>query len=339
MKASQKLNPILILPPAPFVKKSRLLVGLSGGSDSTALLSLLLKQAAPQGVVIEAAHVNYHLRGRESLKDEAFVKALCEKLKVRLSLLRLKNVRLEAIRKKKSLQDWARDRRYVFFAQLCRDRRAWGAAVAHQADDQAETVMDRLLRGAGSRGLTGLREVQELRFSKPKAQLKIWRPLLCFSREELKNYLRAQSLPWREDSSNRKTDYRRNQIRHQVLPFLARWNPQISKSLFKIGEVTAAQDLFLGQSLETLVKRMKFRFTRSAGYRGLKSEFVRMPLALQRLWVREVAERLSPKARGLSFDRLEDALRVWKGLKKGPCDLGRGLSVDCRDGSVFMTVL
>jgi tRNA(Ile)-lysidine synthase len=336
MKASQKLNPPLLLPAPPFAGKTRLLVGLSGGSDSTALLSLLLEPGALPGVVLEAAHVNYHLRGRESLRDEVFVKALCKKLKVPLKVLRLKNARAAALRSKKSLQDWARERRYAFFAKLCRERRAWGGVVAHQADDQAETVMDRILRGAGSRGLTGLRPVQELQFSKPDARLKIWRPLLSFSREELKNHLKSRGLAWREDLSNRKTGYRRNQIRNQVLPFLSRWNPRISKTLSKIGEVAAAQDAFLAQSLQVLKKKMKRRFSPSVGYRGLKSEFVRMPLALQRLWIREVAESLASNARGLSFERLEDALRVWKGLKKGPCDLGHGLSADCRGPEVLM---
>jgi tRNA(Ile)-lysidine synthase len=338
MKASQKLNPHFRLPAPPFARRARLLVGLSGGSDSTALLSLLLEAGSLQGVALEAAHVNYHLRGRESIRDEVFVKALCKKLKVPLNVLRLKNARAAALGQKKSLQDWARERRYAFFAKLCGERHAWGVAVAHHADDQAETVMDRILRGAGSRGLTGLRPVQELQFSKPDARLKIWRPLLSFSREELKKHLVSRGLAWREDRSNRKSDYRRNQIRHKVLPFLSRWNPRISQTLSKIGEIAAAQDAFLAQSLHELKKRMKRRFSPSAGYRGLKSEFVAMPLALQRLWVREVVESLAPNARGLSFERLEDALCVWKGLKKGPCDLGHGLSADCQGLEVFMRV-
>jgi tRNA(Ile)-lysidine synthase len=335
MKPSSQPHFDLLLPEAPFKGRVRLLVALSGGSDSTALLSLLREKWASPQTRLLAAHVNYGLRGKASQKDEAFVRALCARWNIPLRVLTLKKAVQSARREKKSFQDWARERRYAFFDRVCRSRKAWGVAVAHQTEDQAETILDRLLRGAGPQGLTGLRPFQELLLSKSKKGLKIWRPLLAFTREDLKKYLESQNLSWREDRSNQKTDYRRNQIRHELLPFLSRWNPRIVRTLFKIGEVAAAQEAFMMESLEGIKKSLKGRWSASS-YRGPKTSFERLPLALQRLFIREAAKRLNPSARGLSFDRLEEATLVWKGRQKGPRDLGFGLSVGVLKHEVWM---
>ena len=257
MKPSSQPQFDLLLPGAPFKGASGYSWRFPGGSDSTALLSLLREKLASPQTRLLAAHVNYGLRGEASQKDEDLVRALCARWKIPLSVLTLKKAVQSARREKKSFQDWARERRYAFFDQVCRSQKAWGVAVAHQTEDQAETILDRMLRGAGPQGLTGLRPVQELLLSKSKKGLKIWRPLLAFSREDLKKYLESQNLSWREDRSNQKTDYRRNQIRHELLPFLARWNPRIVRTLFKIGEVAAAQEAFMMESLQKFKKSVK----------------------------------------------------------------------------------
>ncbi|HVM32426.1 MAG TPA: tRNA lysidine(34) synthetase TilS [bacterium] len=332
--APSRSNLPLTLPAAPFGAKTRLLVALSGGADSTALLALLSEQGAPRGLRLFAAHVNYGLRGRASQKDEDAVRALCAKFKVPLRVLRLTRSEAAARREKKSLQDWARERRYAFFARACRQTRSWGVAVAHQAEDQAETILDRLLRGAGLKGLTGLRPLQALTFPRG-GTVRVWRPLLSFTKGELERYLRSQGLPWREDLSNRKTHYRRNQIRRQLLPYLAKWNPQILRALLKLGEVAAAQEAFMMQALERASRKMGGRF-QSGGWSGRQASFRRMPLAIQRLLLRQKALDLHPAARGLSFDRLEEGVAVWRSDVKGPRDLGYALSVGVDRGQIWM---
>ena len=208
--------------------------------------------------------------------------------------------------------------------------------VAHHQEDQAETILDRLLRGAGTRGLTGLRQVQKLQGSKPPFSLKIWRPLLNYSKSDLQTYLKSFKINWREDQSNHENHYRRNQIRNQIIPYLARWNPRISENLARMGEVSGAEDLFLQEALEKFQKTLRNHW-RSSTYSGLSPGFIAMPLALQRRWVREVAERLNPDARGLSFDRIEDTVRVWNGSKKGPCHIGYGLVADQKNLHFLMT--
>ena len=336
MDSSQTFLGSLPLPSPPFSDKENLLVGLSGGSDSTALLHLLAHQLPKASARLMAIHVNYGLRGRESDRDEAAARALCGTWKIPFRVLKLKKFKWEARREKRSLQDWARERRYSFFARLARREKAWGVAVAHHQEDQAETLLDRLLRGAGTRGLTGLRPVQELTLSKTTAPLKIWRPLLAYPKTQLETYLRSRRIAWREDRSNQESHYRRNQIRNRIIPYLARWNPRISETLAKWGEISGAEDVFLTESLRNHQRDLRNHWSPSS-YSGREAGFVHMPLALQRRWVRQVAERLNPDARGLSFDRIEDMVRVWTGRKKGPSDMGYGLVVDQRKGRLWLT--
>jgi tRNA(Ile)-lysidine synthase len=136
--------------------------------------------------------------------------------------------------------------------------------------------------------------------------------------------LKSRRIAWREDSSNRAVLYRRNQIRHEVIPFLSKWNPRLTETLARIGEVTAAEDRWIQSMLTPVGRELKSRWKKS-GYNCLAQRFIKLPLAIKRRWVRLVAEQLEPAARGLSFDRVEEVIRLWDGREKGPRDLGYGL--------------
>jgi tRNA(Ile)-lysidine synthase len=282
------------------------------------------------------AHVNYGLRGLDSFKDEKRVRETAQQCHLPFRLLRVKELQGIAQNKKQSLQDAAREIRYEFFSRLAHKEKAWGVAVAHHREDQAETVMDRLLRGAGPRGLSGLRACQEVPFLKGKP-LRIWRPLLQFSKEDLRRYLVSRKMTWREDRTNGKDQYRRNQIRRHVIPFLARWNPRISAALFRIGEVTAVEDAYLENLLDQAGKKVGGRWFRRS-YQCSTRKFGKLPLALQRRWVRRVAEKLCPAARGLSFERIEEVSRLWEGKEKGPRDLGFGLKAGRKGPAAFIAI-
>ena len=312
------------LPPFPFKAPRKLIVGVSGGADSLGLLTLLKKSSswANQGLVV--AHVNYGLRGKDSLKDEARAQNICKEWGIPFRVLRVKEFKAKVKKQKQSPQDLARDIRYFFFSQLARKEKAWGVAVGHHREDQAETVLDRFLRGAGTRGLSGLRPVQTLQLPNGET-LKIWRPLLSLSKKQIQDYLRSWKISWREDKSNRGTKYRRNQIRNIVLPFLSKWNPNLSETLARWGEVNAAEDVLMEELLKPLEQRLKSRWGKNS-YTCNAMDFMKAPLALQRRWIRHVGEKLNPSARGLSFDRIEGILRLWVGRENGPRDLGFGLA-------------
>ena len=324
-----------LLPSCPFSGNKKLIVGVSGGGDSLGLLSLLRDRFPLRPGRLVAAHVNYGLRGKESFKDEERVRGLCKEWQIPVRVLHVTDFKGRVKKLKRSPQDLAREIRYSFFLQLARKEKAWGVAVAHHREDQAETVLDRLLRGAGARGLSGLRPLQTLSFPFG-GSLKVWRPLLAYSKKQIQDYLLSRGVSWREDKSNQGKKYRRNQIRHEVLPFLSRWNPNLPETLARLGETSAAEDALLEELLKPVELQVKSRWGKRS-YACDAPDFARFPLALQRRWARHVCERLNPAARGLSFDRIEEILCLWTGLEKGPRDLGFGLTAGRKRNKGFLT--
>ena len=188
----------------------RVLVALSGGADSVALLRLLLEA----GFDCHAAHCNFHMRGEESMRDERFVRDLCQRLAVPLDV---KNFDVPAWQQEHggSVEMACRELRYAWFEQK-RDQEGCDLiAVAHHADDQVETFFLNLLRGTGLRGLTGMRRMNE----------GIWRPLLGVTRNDIIDYLAAIGQDYVTDSTNAQNDYRRNRIRNVILPLIEQQFP------------------------------------------------------------------------------------------------------------------
>lgn len=197
-------------------RKDKLLVGISGGADSVALLRLLQEM----GYDVEAAHCNFQLRGAESERDERFVTALCEKLEVTLHVRRFETSAYAASRKI-SIEMAARDLRYDWFRTLLKERGAAAIAVAHHREDNAETVLLNLIRGTGIAGLCGMQ---------PKNG-EVIRPLLDVSRGEIEDYLRHVGQPFVTDSTNLEDHCVRNKIRLNILPEMQGINPSVVASI------------------------------------------------------------------------------------------------------------
>ena len=190
---------------------NRVGVAVSGGADSVALLRLLDRLRDELGITLTVVHFNHDLRGAESQGDAAFVAELAGALKLELVAAR-EDVRAEATRQGWNLEDAGRRLRYAFFDRVLAQGYATHIAVAHTADDQAETLLAHLIRGTGPTGLGGIHPVAGA----------IVRPLLGTRREILREYLRANGQSWREDSSNRDVRRTRARIREQLLPLLER---------------------------------------------------------------------------------------------------------------------
>jgi tRNA(Ile)-lysidine synthase len=202
-----------------------IVVAVSGGADSTALARCLAVRAGGGALVL--AHLNHQLRGRESDADEEFVRALHGRLECRAPGVRLRcervNVRAEARKRHENLEAVARCMRYAWLAGVARDEGMTLVGTGHTADDQAETVLHRLLRGAGLRGLRGIAPWRML-----DDGVHLIRPMLRVRRTQVLEYLQAEGEGYREDSSNRDPRYLRNRIRHELLPRLvAEFNPEI----------------------------------------------------------------------------------------------------------------
>lgn len=205
---------------------AKVIVGLSGGADSMALLDALVLL----GYDCVAAHCNFHLRGDESDADTDFVKKWCKNVDVSLKSIDF-DTRQYAKDKKISIEMAARELRYTWFNILLQQHEADAIAVAHHKDDSVETVLLNLFRGTGIRGLTGI--------SPQKG--KVVRPLLGVSRDEIERYIAERDIPFRTDSSNEDDIFNRNFIRHQILPRLQTLNPSVSEAISRtsihLGEV------------------------------------------------------------------------------------------------------
>ncbi len=221
---------------------SSVLVALSGGADSVALLVALQKL----GYRCEAVHCNFHLRGEESNCDEKFVRELCQRRNVKLHVVEF-NTTQYAKENGISIEMAAREQRYAAFEALRKETGASAIAVAHHMDDSAETLLLNLIRGTGIKGLRGIQ---------PKNGY-IVRPLLCVGREDIIDYLKWRNESFVTDSTNLTSDYTRNKIRLEVIPKLAEINPSIKESLAATAGRISEAEMIYRHAVEEAVKRVK----------------------------------------------------------------------------------
>ena len=212
----------------------RVAVAVSGGADSVALVRLLQDLATELGITLLVTHFNHGLRGEESDADEGFVADLARHANLALISERA-DVAATARREGWNLEDAARRLRYQFFESVVVSGRATRVAVAHTADDQAETILSRLIRGTGISGLVGIYRVVG----------HIVRPLLDVRRSELRQFLKQRSQSWREDSSNRDTRRLRARLRHQILPELEReFSSGVVSRLCELARLAGDEEIF-----------------------------------------------------------------------------------------------
>lgn len=238
-----RLLDVSLLPP-----RSHLLVAVSGGADSLALLHLLHEQAARHSWKLTVAHLNHGIRGKASDADSAFVADVARRLHLPCVIGKA-CVPALARRKGISLEMAAREARYTFLFRTARAVKADRIVTAHHADDQVETILLKLVRGAGRGGLSGMAA------SSGAGTVPIVRPLLRVSRGAMESLLKRRKIAWREDESNRDTDFLRNRVRHDLLPFLERkFNPRIRDAILRMGTVLSAEDEWMDELARGIVK-------------------------------------------------------------------------------------
>ncbi len=274
---------------------------VSGGADSIALLRILLELRTELGIVLSVVHLNHSLRGEESDDDEQFVRDLASQHDLRFFSAR-SDARSYASEKKSSIEAAARELRYEYFEKLLRDGEFNRLALAHTLDDQAETVLLKLVRGAGTRGLAGI--YPELHVESKQPGLAIVRPLLAVQRSEIEEYLERLEQPWREDSTNAELRQTRNRIRHDILPRLCQQvNPKARHALSEAAEIARAEEEFWNAETR---RQLPLLWSRMPEGGVLAWEpLIAMPLALRRRLVRGAAESLSLT---LEFKHVEELI-------------------------------
>ncbi len=288
------------LRPFPFTSsKTILLIGVSGGADSLALLHLLWQQLGTERLVV--AHLNHNLRP-DANDDAHFVEQTAVSWQIPFVGKKL-NVADVAESGQLSLEAAGRLMRYRFFARQAEQVGATAVVVAHHADDQAETLLLHLLRGSGSAGLRGMLPVSQM----PESEgVPLLRPFLNVTRAEIETYCTRHGLEPRTDDSNEDVQFARNRIRHELLPLLQTYNPQIAARLQQLATITADEyDAQLAQFNQVWPEIIM-----GAGDEWLvadRQKVVELPVAWQRLALRRVVERLRPFHTEVSFQTIEQA--------------------------------
>lgn len=312
---------------AAYIRKHDLLrpgdrvgIAVSGGADSIALLRLMLELRDELGIVLSVVHLNHKLRGADSDADEQSVCGLAGAYGLEI-IAESRDVKAFSADKKLSLEAAAREARYEFFARLLLSHFDH-IATAHTLDDQAETVLLKLTRGAGTRGMAGIypkkavskeavsrqpsaisNDGTDLELSFDSKRPTIIRPLLGIRRSELREYLADIGQTWREDASNQDLRHTRNRIRLEIIPLLERQvNPAVCETLSETADIARAEEAYWNQEVDRVLPEL-WTPTKRGGTLKLSSRL--LPLALRRRLLRATAENLGI---GLEFRHVEEIL-------------------------------
>jgi len=277
-----------------FERGSKIVVGVSGGPDSVCLLDALYKLQKKYDLDLIVAHVNYSLRGKDSKKDEEFVRKLVKKYSLPIEVLKIKN---SEIKKAGKSEDKLRTIRYDFFEKVSKKYKADAIAVGHNLNDQAETVLMRIMRGTGLRGLGAIKFRNN----------NIIRPLLNIPQKEIIAYLRRNKVPYRIDKTNLSTDFTRNKIRNKLIPQIEKeFNPNIQESLFKFSESATADYDFISRYAKEWIAANKI----------LKiSALSNLHPSIRREVLRQALEKHNPSLREIESAHIEEILKILKSNK------------------------
>jgi len=279
-------------------KGDRVLVGLSGGPDSVTLLHVLCGLKKEYSLNILVAHLDHKFRGEESRGDRRFCEELAEKYGIEIVS---DEIDVPKIAKEKGIspEEAARFERYDFFKRVAKERGMGKVAVGHTMDDQAETVLMRIIRGAGMSGLGGISPVKEMQ------GFTILRPLIEASRKEVEDFISENDLKFRKDSSNEKTIFTRNKIRLELIPLLEKdFNPNIKEVLSNMAENLQIENDFLKR-----YARRKFKSVSKIKQDEISidlKKFKKQPEAVRKRILRAGLEELKGDLRRLTYQHWKE---------------------------------
>ena len=277
----------------------RVLIGVSGGPDSVTLLNVLLSFKKKYNLSFFVAHLDHMLRGEESDKDVNFVKNLAQELGL---YCEVKSCNLKKIAQKEhlTLEEAAREYRYKFYLETAKKIKANKIALGHNADDQAETILMRFLRGSGLEGLMGIPPVRD----------KIIRPLIECSREEIEEYCQEHKIGYRIDSSNKEVIYFRNKIRLELLPLLSKdYNKNIKDITLRLRNIVSEVSAYLDQETEFFFKKVAKRENLEKVIIDLK-KFTSLHPALKRRIIRKSIKVVKGDLYSISFKHNSEILKL-----------------------------
>ena len=275
----------------------KIVIAVSGGADSLALADLLNRSKQKFKIEICIAHYEHGLRGKDSLDDAKFVEEFAKSLEVEF-FCEHGDVKKFAAENKISIETAARILRYEFLAKVRREKNFDAIALAHHADDQAETVLMRFFRGSSSAGLSAMKTSAQTEYGL------LLRPLLKFKKSELENYCLTRKLFPRIDETNFQADTTRNKIRLEFLPILKNFNPAIVETLCRFAEISAEETDFINSEVEKIFPSVV------KNHELLQKEFLKLHPALQRVVIKKFVELEIGNIKDFGFIHFESIKRV-----------------------------
>ena len=274
-----------------FARKAKIVLGISGGPDSSALLDIFSKLKPKCDLELIIAHVNYNLRGIDSKKDKEFVEKLAKKYNLPLKILNLE------IQEKNNLEEKLRDIRYAFFEKVRSENKFDLVAVGHNLDDQAETLLMRLIRGSGMNGLSAMQFKNNT----------IIRPLLNITRKEIILYLKTEKLKYRTDKTNAQSIFLRNKLRNKLIPLIEReYNPQIKQALAN----TATS---LAEDYAVIEQATLQAWNKNGGLEVKK--ILKLPVAIQKRILEKIIREKSQNDRPINFSQITEMIKALSSTK------------------------
>ena len=286
-----------------FEKGNKIVLAVSGGPDSTCLLDIFSRLKKNYDLELIIAHVNYGLRGKDSEKDEKFVRKLAEKYGLEIFVLNPKKPNVQPLARQRlnigsaPSEEYLRDIRYAFFEKIRKENAFDLIAVAHNRDDQVETHLARVIRGAGMAGLSAMRHNNN----------SVIRPLLDTPRKEILTYLKENNLKYRIDNTNLESKFTRNKIRNKLIPYLEKnFNPNIRQTIFD-ATVSISEDYDLLASIaETETGKMKT---------WKISSMLGLPSSIQKMVLRNKILAIKSDLKDIDTGHIQEILKIAKSTK------------------------
>lgn len=274
-----------------FQKGDKIILAVSGGPDSACMLDIFSRLQEKYNLDLIIAHANYGLRGKDSERDEKFVRSLAKKYQLKVKVLKAK------IKSKSNLENNLRDIRYDFFEKVRAENNFDWVAVAHNLDDQVETFLMRIIRGAGLQGLSAMQFRNK----------KVIRPLLDVSREKILEYLKENKIKWKLDKTNLETKFLRNKIRNILIPILEKkFNPSIKKTIFdSVVSIASDYDLILDLAEKACSKFPSLQI----------SKLLELHPSLQRQVLRRAIGRIKASPKNIDASHIEEILKMARSTK------------------------
>ena len=278
-------------------KLRKLVVAVSGGPDSTALLHSLASHRKEWDLDLHVAHLDHDFRGQEAHDDAAFVETMAKKLNLPATIEQTDSFEYQKLHSISSFEEASREVRYHFLGTVACKVGAQAVAVGHTADDQMETILMHIIRGSGLDGLQGMKEFSKWGSPRDDAKLQVFRPLLSVTKIDCQSYCEDLGIPYRDDSSNTMNQFTRNKIRNTLIPLLETINPAIRNSLIRLGYISSKTNEYMRKHAVKAWDRVVTSHPNSIHID--KTGFIKLDIAIQHILVRMIYKSLTGTLRKL----------------------------------------